>query len=336
MNALLRIVAAAACALALAAPVGAGQNCEPRRPSVDSLARDLALAASVAAQLDEIAARDGARVFVIARAGQNLAEYGLRWSHLALAWRDEAALGGRGAWRVAHKLNQCGSDRSGIYRQGLAEFFGDGLYAHEAAVATIEPTLAARLLPLLADNQRLARLHEPRYNMLAYPWAGPYQQSNQWAIETLAMAADSAVTSRAQARAWLQRADYRPATLRISSLKRLGARIASAHIAFDDHPFERRMAGRIDTVTVESVFDWLQRAGLAEAPRVLRTRASDLRAPAAPVVPLTPRLDRAEIDLLQRTDAAVLGEPDAAFADAAEFAVAGVAQRKGRCDAAHG
>jgi len=31
-----------------------------------------------------------------------------------------------------------------------------------------------------------------------------------------------------------------------------------ANIAFDDHPFDRRMAGQIDTVTVDSVFRFME------------------------------------------------------------------------------
>ena len=102
----------------------------------------------------------------------------------------------------------------------------------------------------------------------------------------------------------------------------------NAHIAFDDHPFDRRMAGQIETVTVESVFTWLQRARLAEAPRVLRTRASDLRLP--DVAPgAAPRLEHAQIDLLQAADTAVLVQIDAAAPDLAERPVVTVAQRKG-------
>jgi hypothetical protein len=237
--------------------------------------RDLALAASVAQQLDEMARRDGTRVLLIARAGQDLGQYGLRYSHLGIAYRDDAALAGRGAWRVVHKLNQCGSSQSTLYRQGLAEFFGDGLYVHEAGVVVLKPAIAARLPEQLKDDLLLTTLHEPRYNMLAYPWSGPYQQSNQWAIETLAMLADPAVVSRATARDWLRARDYQPTTLQISSLTRLGARLSSAHISFDDHPFGRRMAGQIDTVTVDSVFAWMERSGLGEAPLRLRTLPGD-------------------------------------------------------------
>ena len=275
-------------ALALAALAGAGapalagQNCEPRKPSVDSIKRDLALAASVAEQLDEMARRDGTQVLLIARAGQDLSQYGLRYSHLGIAYRDDAALGGRGAWRVVHKLNQCGSRLSALYRQGLAEFFGDGLHAHEAGIVVLKPAIAARLTEQLKDDMILTTLHEPRYNMLAYPWSGPYQQSNQWAIETLAMLVDPAVGSRAAARSWLLARDYRPTTLQVSTLTRLGARMSSAHISFDDHPFGRRMAGQIDTVTVDSVFAWIGRSGLGAAPLRLRTLPAERpRRPAA-------------------------------------------------------
>lgn len=261
----------------------AGQNCEPRRPSIESIKRDLELAASVAAQLDQMARRDGAKVLLIARAGQDLSRYGLRYSHLGIAYRDESALGGRGAWRVVHKLNQCGSSRSELYRQGLAEFFGDGLYLHEAGVVVLEAGIAARLQEQLKDDALLATLHEPRYNMLAYPWSGPYQQSNQWAIETIAMLADPSVVSRAAARQWLRIHDYRPTTLQISPLTRLGARVSTAHISFDDHPFDRRMAGQIDTVTVDSVFAWMERAGLGGAPLRLRTLPADTQKRSGPV-----------------------------------------------------
>lgn len=262
---------AAAALLGAADPALAGQNCEPRRPTLESVRRDLALAASVAEQLDVMAQRDGTQVVLLARAGQDLGQYGLRYSHLGIAYRDDRALAGRGAWRVVHKLNQCGSNRGELYRQGLAEFFSDGLHLHEAGVVVVKPAIAARLIPQLKDDGLLTTLHEPRYNMLAYPWSGPYQQSNQWAIETLALLIEPSVISRAAARNWLRASDYRPTTLQISTLTRLGARVGTAHISFDDHPFDRRMAGQIDTVTVDSVFAWMERAGLGGAPLRLRT-----------------------------------------------------------------
>ena len=106
--------------------------------------------------------------------------------------------------------------------------------------------------------------------MLAYPWAQTYQQSNQWAIETLAGAAEPAASSRRQAQAWLQLRGYEPTTLRLGAMTRLGARATPANIAFDDHPNDKRFSDRIETVTVDSVFAWLQRSGLGTAPVTVR------------------------------------------------------------------
>lgn len=247
-------------ALVAASPLaGAGQNCEARKPGAAELRQSLELAAATAQALD----RSGARVVVLARAGQDLEEYRLRYSHLGIAYRDPAALGGRGAWRVVHKLNECGSDRGDLYRQGLAEFFSDGLFRYQAGLVILSPQVQSAMIAALADNTHIARLHQPRYNMLAYPWSTCYQQSNQWAIETMAMLLEPGADSRERAQAWLRLRDYRPTTLHIPAIKRLGARIATAHVAFDDQPFARRMAGRIDTVTVDSVLSWLARGGLS-------------------------------------------------------------------------
>ena len=255
----------AALGLALALAWGsaeAGRSCEQRPLSAQSVARAMALAEKTAARLDQT----GARVVVLARAGQDLSEYGLRYSHLGFAYRE----GEHGPWRVVHKLNQCGSSRASLYRQGLGEFFLDDLWQYEAALVVLAPSAQAALAATLADNGRIARLDTPAYNMVAYPWSGRYQQSNQWAIETLAMTQDAGADTRERAQAWLRLKGYEPTTLRLSTTKRLGARIFSANVAFDDHPNEKRFADRIETVTVDSVFRWLERSGLGETAQVIR------------------------------------------------------------------
>ncbi|HZF79869.1 MAG TPA: DUF2145 domain-containing protein [Rubrivivax sp.] len=267
MSRAVRAVAAALAtvltSLLLTAPAHAGRNCEARPPDVASVQRAMELAERTARALDAT----GADVVVLARAGQDLSRYNLRWSHLGLAYREKA--GGFTRWRVVHKLNQCGSARSDLYRQGLGEFFLDDLHEYRAAVAVLTPEVQARLRPLLSDNRRIGQLHAAAYSMLAYPWAQQYQQSNQWALETLAMAQDSDASTRQGAQGWLKAKGYEPSVLRISPLTRLGARVTTANIAFDDHPNEKRYSGRIETVTVDSVLDWLQRSRLAGAVQVI-------------------------------------------------------------------
>jgi hypothetical protein len=58
--------------------------------------------------------------------------------------------------------------------------------------------------------------------------------------------------------------------LHISALKRLGARVTAANVAFDDHPNAKRFSDRIETVTVDSVFQWLDRSALGGPVQVIR------------------------------------------------------------------
>lgn len=251
-------------AAAAATCAHAGQTCETRPAQTNDVVRGMTLAANTAARLDAT----GAQVVVLARAGQDLSKYGVTWSHFGFAYRDGD--GPRSHWRVVHKLNQCGTASAALYRQGLGEFFLDQPHRYEAAFALLTPEVQSKLLPLLRDNARIDDWHEPRYSMVSYAWATRYQQSNQWALETLAGAMDAGATNRQRAQAWLQLRGYEPTTLRIDPLTRLGGRMTRANIEFDDHPNAKRFSDRIETVTVDSVFVWLQRSGLGEAPVIVR------------------------------------------------------------------
>jgi hypothetical protein len=177
---------------------------------------------------------------------------------MGLAYRDRPGQ----PWRVVHKLNQCGTSNAAVYRQGLGEFFLDRMHRYEAGFVVLSPEAQAKLLPVLRDNWNLSRWNAEAYSMVAYPWSIRYQQSNQWVLETFAGAMEPSIATRSQAQGWLRMRGYEPTTLRIGTFERLGARVGTAHIAFDDHPDAKRYSGRIETVTVDSAFTWLQRSGL--------------------------------------------------------------------------
>ncbi|WBY00189.1 DUF2145 domain-containing protein [Ramlibacter tataouinensis] len=246
----------------------AGRSCETRKLTPQALERGLELAERTRQVLEAEHERTGLQVVVLARAGQDLSKYGLRWSHLGFAYRE--ATPARPVWRVVHKLNHCGTADGALYRQGLGEFFLDDLWRQQAAWSPLPPALQAGLLPVLRDDARLAALHHKPYSMVSYAWGSRYQQSNQWAIETLALAQPQAVSGRAQAQAWLAAQGYQPTVLKLGPLTRLGGRMTAANIAFDDHPDAKRFSDRIETVTADSVFAWLPRAGLGAAPRTLQ------------------------------------------------------------------
>ncbi len=262
MKALLKAcgMALAITAALLAAPAAqAGRNCDAKKPSVQTITRGLTLAERTLAALDA----SGAQVVVLARAGQDLGKYGVRYSHLGLAYKTPDG------WRVLHKLNQCGTADGALYRQGLGEFFLDDLWRYEAAWVVPSAEVQAKLVALLRDERRSVSLHHKPYSIVSYAWGRQYQQSNQWAIETLAAAMEPGVGTRDAAQAWLMFKGYQPTTLKLGAFTRLGGRVGSANVAFDDHPPDKRFSDRIETVTVDSVFAWLQRAGLGGAPVTL-------------------------------------------------------------------
>ena len=259
-------LAAACAAMLLALPAAhAGRTCEEGKPSVQAIERGLTLAERTAAALDA----SGQRVVILARAGHDLTKYGLRYSHLSYAYQQSDGQGGH-VWRVVHKLNTCGTSESAIYRQGLGEFFLDTPWRYEAAWVVPAREVQDKLLPLLQDNVRAATLNTRAYSIVSYAWGQTYQQSNQWALETLALAMEPSATTRERAQAWLQFKGYQPTTLKIGPLTRLGGRATAANIAFDDHPNEKRFTDRIETVTVDSMFTWLQRSGMAGTPVVVK------------------------------------------------------------------
>lgn len=239
-------------------PAHAGRSCDTQQPPLlPAIDKAMALAQRTAEGLDT----SGAQVVVLARAGQDLSKYGLSYSHLGFAYKRPD-----GQWLVAHKLNTCGTAGASVYRQGLGEFFMDDLFRYEAAWVIPTQDVQAKLYAALEDNAKTTAMHIQPYSVVGYPWSTKYQQSNQWAIETLASAMENSVRNREQAQAWLKFKGYEPTTLKLGALTRLGGRMTAANIAFDDHPNEKRFSDRIETATVDSVFSWLQRTGLATAP----------------------------------------------------------------------
>jgi len=92
----------------------AGQNCEETDLDAKSLMKGLELAHKTKQALQA----SHAQVALIARVGQDLSQYNLRYSHLGIVWRDHP----NGEWLVIHELNQCGSANSALYNEASAIF----------------------------------------------------------------------------------------------------------------------------------------------------------------------------------------------------------------------
>lgn len=229
----------------------AGTACTAAPTTENTFLSGMVLAEKTRAALDA----SGAEVALLARVGQDLSRYGVRYSHIAYVWRDHP----QGRWLVVHELNECGTARSALFNQGLANFFMDDLFAYESLIVIPGAASQRRLVAMLASPTPVA-MHTPRYNMLSYAWSDKYQNSNQWVLESYAAGmSEPPAATRRDAQRWLKTASFTPRTVRVSSIKRLGARVVRANVAFDDHPFDRRMAGQIDTITVEAIVDFVKR-----------------------------------------------------------------------------
>ncbi len=230
--------------------VHAGRSCEQKPLELANLTKAMDLALQNRQALDN----SGAQVAFIARAGQDLSKYHLRYSHMAIVWRDHP----KGRWLVVHELNSCGTAQSNLYDEGLGNFFLDDMHLYHSKILIPELESQQRLVDLLRQAHGLS-LHEPNYNMLAYPFATKYQNSNQWVLETYANAQmGTEKINRSQAQAWLRQTGFAAITLQIPAMTRLGGRMFRANVAFDDQPFDRRMAGQIDAVTVDAVFRFIK------------------------------------------------------------------------------
>lgn len=192
-------------------------------------------------------------VILIARSGQDLSRFNLQYSHVGFAVRQQ------NTWEVIHLLNQCSSNSSDLYKEGLVNFFGD---AQTKALIVI-PSLSlqqALKKQLLETAQSAQRLHNPHYSLVAYPFATDYQNSNQWVLEVIALGLMSpeASVERAAVQNWLKTHQYQPSVLYMKIHERLAAKFILANAQVSDHPMKERLGGSYSVVTVDSIVKFLE------------------------------------------------------------------------------
>lgn len=234
----------------------AGSACEAGEMSP----QQIEMAASTAMRTVEALDAQDAPVALVARVGQDLSSQGLVYSHAGLAVRDHAS----GRWSVVHLLNDCGTQESGLYAQGLVNFFSDDLVSQDARIVWLQPAHATRLAAHLAALDR-APLYQPRYNLIARPDSEAYQNSTSWVLETLAATAPGSgdVRNRRIAYAQALASGFTPDLIRIAYGKRIAGGLFGGNVSFTDHPVATRLSGRYPVVTVRSILAWLDRSGLA-------------------------------------------------------------------------
>lgn len=228
--------------------VAGGQECgEKAAVSTEALARGLALGERVRDQLE----KSGASAALVGRIGLDLSEYGQRFTHLGLAVRDHV----RKRWQVLHLFNACGKSGSEIMQQPLEKFYAVDLFDEEALLLTPSYSKQALLRNAFMNPVVTQWLHQPAYNLIAHPFNTRFQNSNQWILEMTAHAwnTQGTIQTRAVAQGWLKEKGFEPGSIRISNLKRSGARMFSAHVSFADHTDEEYQKQAYQVVTVDAI-----------------------------------------------------------------------------------
>jgi hypothetical protein len=245
---------------AVATPARSGQACAEKPATAEGSAKSARLSTQVREMLDG----QKHSFALVARAGVDLSEFGLRHSHVGVAWRDHP----RGRWYTFHLLNRCGTSQSELIEQSLEDFYNVEQHDYEALIAA--PSFPMQIRLQKAFFSPIAQtLHEREYNMIAHPFSTKYQNSNQWVLEVMAsaLAPVGHVGSRLSAQEWLKDNGFAPSVIPIGAGKRAGARLFSPHVRFSDHTDEEWQAQRYSVVSVDSVIAFIKARdkGLAEA-----------------------------------------------------------------------
>ena len=230
----------------------AGQPCPEKPADKREQQRNLELGTKVRDRLEG----SGATVAYVARAGIDLRQYGLVYSHIGLAWRDHP----KGRWYTYHLLNTCGTSMSELVDQSIEDFYNVELFTPDALVAIPSPEVQVKLLNTFF-SPLAPTLHERSYSMVASPASVLYQSSNQWVLEVsvAAIAPPGSIHNRLQAQNFLKANSYAPFRTKVSGLLVLGSRLFSPHVRFDDHDAQERSSGIYASTTVDSALDFLQR-----------------------------------------------------------------------------
>lgn len=259
----LMIAALTALLLGVSRPAHAGTDCTPQIMPPGRIADSAATALTVAAALDET----NAPVALVSRAGTDLSKHGLHYSHSGFAVRDHPD----GRWTVVHLLNDCSSDGSGLYTQGLVNFFADDLVNQDARITWLQPDVAERL------SQRLLALpgdalYTPHYNLIARPDSTRCQNSTSWVLEHIAAAIPpkANVRTRIQAYQLALGHGFQPGRIHIPYTKRIVGGLFAANLVFTDHSVATRLGSDYPVVTVRSILEWLRRSDIATHEREWR------------------------------------------------------------------
>ncbi len=220
-------------------------------------------ASKQSAKLLEELNSSNANVVIVSRVGSDLSKRGLKYTHAGIIWRPSAA----DQWKVTHLLNNCGNSTSAIYAQGLLDFFLDDPFNYDSLITIPTKELRGHLLDILSEKS-YSKIFSNEYSMIAYPFSTEFMNSNQFVLETIALAQSRmegvVLQGRPQAQALLHENGFEGSIIQLRFFEMLFGGLFKENVSFRDHTDKENETGRFEFVSVKSIARYLQKMRLLE------------------------------------------------------------------------
>ncbi len=241
------------------------QLCDrPREPSAGE--RDVMLRFGALVR-DELG-RSGQDVVLVARSGLDLHRLDVRYSHEAVALKDNDGK----PWSVRELYFSCDEHRPRVYDEGLAGFLmgTDDPGIGYVSLVFLPADRAAPLRETAVDKRHALGVLGASYSANAYPFSTRHQNCNQWVMELLAEAwaprvpagdtpgARTDADARASAQAWLRAQGYLPTVFTVSAHAMTWLPAVVPWLSDDDHPPEELAHGRYNVSMPSSIETFVQ------------------------------------------------------------------------------
>ena len=231
----------------------------PKEPAADQ--RDVMLRFGSLVR-DELAA-SGQDVVLVARSGLDLHRLDVRYSHEAVALKDND---GR-PWSVRELYYSCEDHRPRVFDEGLTGFLlgTDDPDTSYVSLVFLPRGQALQLRATAVDKHHALGVLGASYSANAYPFSTRHQNCNQWVMELLADAwgardapSGTDADARAKAQAWMRAQGYLPTVFTVSAHPMTWLADLVPWLANDDHPPGELAHGRYDVSMPASIETFVQ------------------------------------------------------------------------------
>lgn len=169
---------------------------------------------TLAARIEQLLAASGRDSVLVSRSGTDLKEFGLNYSHMGVASRDNPLV----AWGVTQLYYACKDGHSSLFDQGLTDFVAEQRSDFvRLSLVFLSPARSQQLHRMIVGDRAMAlQLLAAHYSANAFPFSTLYQNCNQWLIELMATAwSDTPLLNRSEAQRWLMNNAYNPSRVRL-------------------------------------------------------------------------------------------------------------------------